>query len=256
MKKHALAYFLVPALALAIIPGYAQQPVSGYDYQTPEMQEMQDDDFANPGMAAVEAGKELFATAGNNGKSCASCHGSDGRKLNVKRIAAYPVFNKELKRPVTLRGQILRCRNERMDGPPLKYSSREALQLEAFVRRLALGKTVAVDVSGPMAPYYEAGNKLFHTRWGQVDIACHQCHDYHAGQTFRGQTLTQGQSNGFPVYRFTTGQVVGTQERITECLTNLRAEPYELGSDEYINLEIYMNARGNGLKIETPGVRY
>ena len=49
---------------------------------------------------------------------------------------------------------------------------------------------------------------------------------------------------------------MGTQERITECLANLRAEPFELGSDEYINFEIYMNARGNGLKIETPGIRY
>ena len=97
---------------------------------------------------------------------------------------------------------------------------------------------------------------MYHLRWGQVDIACHQCHDYHAGATFRGQKLTQGQSNGFPVYRFTEGNVVGVQERITECLTNLRAEPYELGSEEYINLEVYMSARSNGLKIETPGIRY
>jgi sulfur-oxidizing protein SoxA len=107
-----------------------------------------------------------------------------------------------------------------------------------------------------MAPYYAAGEKLYHTRYGQVDIACHQCHDYHAGQNFRGQVLTQGQTNGFPVYRFTEGQVVGLQERITQCLTNLRAEPYAIGSPQYLDLEIYMSARSNGLKIETPAVRY
>jgi len=256
MNIQSMSYFLVLGLALASIPAYAQPPVSGYDYQTPEMQEMQDDDFANPGMTAVEAGEALFATSGANGKSCASCHGRDGSEFDVSHIATYPVYSKALNKPVTLRSQILSCRNDRMNGPPLKYASEEALQLEAYVRRLALDETVAVDVSGPMAPYYEAGNKLFHTRWGQVDIACHQCHDYYAGRTFRGQTLTQGQSNGFPVYRYTSGEVVGLQKRITECLSNLRAEPYELGSEEYINLEIYMSARSNGLKIETPGIRY
>jgi sulfur-oxidizing protein SoxA len=247
---------LVFGLTLTTLPVQAGQPISGYDYLTPEMQDMQDDEFTNPGMLTVEAGQTLFATPGNNGKSCASCHGSDGSKLNVKHLAAYPVYSQEFKKPVTLRDQILSCRNNRMDGPKLTYSSEEALQLETFVRRLAIGETVAVDVSGPMAPYYEAGKKLFHTRWGQVDIACHQCHDYHAGQTFRGQKLTQGQSNGFPVYRFTSGQVVGLQERISECLTNLRAEPFPPGSEEYRNLEVYMSARSNGLKIETPGIRY
>lgn len=247
---------LAIALALAALPVIAEQPVSGYHYLTPEMKEMQDDEFANPGMTTVEAGKDVFSSKGKNGKSCASCHGEEGSKLDVKRIATYPVYSKKLKKPVTLRGQILMCRNNRMGGPKLHYGSQQALQLETFVRRLAHGQTIAVDVSGPMAPYYEAGKKLFHTRWGQVDIACHQCHDYHAGQNFRGQKLTQGQSNGFPVYRFTEAQVVGLQKRITQCLVNLRAEPYPLGSKEYVNLEVYMSARSNGLKIETPGIRY
>jgi sulfur-oxidizing protein SoxA len=68
--------------------------------------------------------------------------------------------------------------------------------------------------------------------------------------------MTQGQSNGFPAYRFTTGKTVGLPERITECLTNLRARPYPAGSDEYLALEVYMGARSNGLKIETPAIRY
>jgi sulfur-oxidizing protein SoxA len=251
-----MSRFVVLGFILVTVPVYAQQPVSGYDYLTPEMQALQDDDFANPGLLAIEAGESLFTTAGENGKSCASCHGPEGDQLNAKHIAQYPVYSEDLKQPVTLRRQILSCRNVRMEGPPLNYASEEALQLEAFVRRLAFGEIVAVDVSGAMAPHYEAGKKLFHTRWGQVDIACHQCHVYHAGQTFRGQILSQGQSNGFPVYRYTEGHIVGLQERITQCLTNLRAEPYALGSEEYLNLEVYMTARSNGLRIETPGIRY
>lgn len=101
-----------------------------------------------------------------------------------------------------------------------------------------------------------AVEKLLRSRYGQVDAACHQCHDYYAGRQFRGQALTQGQSNGFPVYRFTAGHMSGLQERFTECLSKLRAEPYPPGSEEYLNLEVYMSARSNGLTIETPAIRY
>ncbi len=234
----------------------AAKPVSGYDYLTAEMQAMQNDDFGNPGLLAVEEGERLFSQPGANGKSCASCHGEGGEQLEPRRLARYPVYSETLKRPVTLRDRILTCRNQRLDEQPLDYGSEAGLQLEAFVRYLAQGQTVAVDISGPMAAYYAAGEKRFRTRYGQVDIACHQCHDYYAGRHFRGQLLSQGQANGFPLYRHTEGHIVGLQERISQCLTSLRAEPYTPGSAEYLEFEIYMSARSNGLKIETPAIRY
>ncbi len=247
----------IPALLLvAVLPVAAQQPISGYDYLAPEMRAMQDDAFGNPGMMVVEAGAALFDTPASNGKSCASCHGAGGAQLDVRGIARYPVYSAELKQPVTLRSQILWCSNNRLGGPPLDYGSEAALQLETFVRHLAQGESVNVDVSGALAPYYAAGEKLFRTRYGQVDVACHQCHDHHAGQQFRGQVLTQGQSNGFPAYRYTEGEMVGLQERFTECLSKLRAEPFAPGGEEYTALEVFMNARSNGLKIETPAIRY
>jgi sulfur-oxidizing protein SoxA len=245
-----------PVLLLAAQAGATQPPVSGYDYLTPEMQAMQRDDFGNPGMMTVEAGAQRFDEPDATGQSCASCHGQDGERLDTERIATYPVYSAVRKTPVTLREQILSCRNSRLGGAPLAYGDRAALQLEAFVRHLARGETVQVDVSGALAPHYAAGQKLYRTRYGQVDVACHQCHDYHAGQRFRGQALTQGQSNGFPAYRFTEGHMVGLQERFSECLSTLRAEPYPLGSQEYRDLEVFLNARGNGLKIETPAIRY
>ena len=128
----------LPLTTITLSAAHAQQPVSGYDYLTPEMQEMQIDDFGNPGMLTVDAGEILFSTAGKNGKSCASCHGDDGSKLDIKHIASYPVYSTELKKPLTLRGQILLCQDERIGGPSLGHSSAEALQLEDFVRRLAL----------------------------------------------------------------------------------------------------------------------
>jgi len=251
--RHALS---LPAALLSVTLQVQAEPVSGYDYLTPDMQTLQDDDFGNPGMLTVEAGERLFAQAGANGKSCAVCHGTAGEQLDARRLARYPVYSEALQKPVTLRGRILMCRYDQQDGPPLTYDGEQALQLETFVRHLANGQTVDVNTGGPMAPYYAAGEKRYRTRYGQVDIACHQCHDYHAGQHFRGQVLSQGQSNGFPLYRYTVGRMVGLQERISECLTNLRAEPYAPGSPEYLAFEVYMSARSNGLKIETPAIRY
>lgn len=246
---------LLLVLLPCTLPAQAD-PVSGYDYQTAEIQALQDDDFGNPGMLTVEAGGELFRQPAANGKSCAGCHGAEGEKLDVRRLAQYPVYSEALQRPVTLRGRILMCREKQLDEAPLAYGSETALQLETYVRHLARGQTVNVDASGPMAPYYTAGEKRYRTRYGQVDIACHQCHDYHAGKHFRGQILSQGQANGFPLYRYTEGHMVGLQERFSECLENLRAEPFTPGSPEYLELEVYMNARSNGLKIETPAIRY
>jgi sulfur-oxidizing protein SoxA len=247
---------LLSVLALSLVTAGAAETLSGYAYLTPEMQELQDDEFGNPGQLTVDQGRTLFAVTGASGQSCSSCHGDDGSDLDSKRIARYPVYDPGHDRPLTLRGQVLQCWAERLGNPPLVYADERALQLETFVRSRARGETVAVEIDENLQPFYDAGEKLYRTRWGQVDIACHQCHDYHAGGTFRGQVMSQGQSNGFPAYRFTTGQTVGLQERITECLTSLRAEPYPAGSEEYLGLEVYMTVRSNGLKIETPAIRY
>jgi sulfur-oxidizing protein SoxA len=39
------------------------------------------------------------------------------------------------------------------------------------------------------------------------------------------------------------------------CNKRVRSEPYPYGSDEYVNLELYTAWRGQGLPVETPGVR-
>lgn len=243
-------------LAIGACNTPAQEPVSGYDYLKPETQQIQDDEFENPGMVAVEEGRTLFATPGGNGKSCASCHGDDGAELLPASIARYPVYSDRLDRPVTLQKQIQICWEQELENPPVTYSSPSMVQLETFVRHLANGETVNVDTSGPMAPFHEAGKELYFTRFGQIDVACHHCHDDHAGRYLRGQLLSQGQGNGFPVYRLAKGQITDLHTRMKQCFIKFRAQPFSPGAEELVNLELYLNARGNGLKIETPGVRY
>ena len=72
----------------------------------------------------------------------------------------------------------------------------------------------------------------------------------------RGQRLSQGQANGFPEYRLGRGRITSFQQRMTECFVSFRAEPFQPGSEEYDLLELYVTARGNGLPIETPAVRF
>jgi len=115
---------------------------------------------------------------------------------------------------------------------------------------------VNVDITGVLKPFYEKGKKLYNTRFGQMNMACAVCHNQFAGQRLRGQVLSQGHSNGFPLYRLGSGKMTSLHGRLEECFRSFRAEPFDKGSDELINLELYLHSRGNGLPIETPAIRY
>lgn len=255
MIRALRALLTVATLCLAAAAA-AQELRSGYTYISAETRAMQDDDFANPGMPTVERGATLFRQAGQNGKSCAGCHGDAGERLGKAGIARYPVFDAALNRPVTLQERINLCWEDRMDEIPYVYDCTELVALETYVRHLAKGEPVNVDVNRGLRAYFEQGRTLYNTRFGQTNLACVHCHDDHAGQYLRGQLLSQGHSNGFPEYRLGSGKVTSLHGRLSECFRAFRAESFEAGSPEYIALEIYLNARGNGLPIETPAVRY
>jgi len=250
------AFILFIAGAVTVLPVMAADPRSGYEFVQDDARHMQDDDFGNPAMLTVEAGSARFAAPADNGKSCAGCHGEDGNRFSLSSIAAYPRYSANLRRPITLQQQINICWTNRLDDFPLVYDSQPALELETYVRHLARGQQIHVQTDGPMALYYEAGRVLYNTRIGQMDMACTSCHDHHSGQKLRGQTLSQGQSNGFPLYRLNTGRTTSLHQRFRECYISFRADPFEAGSSEFVNLELYVAARGNGLRIETPAVRH
>jgi sulfur-oxidizing protein SoxA len=244
------------ASALSCASTFSADVFSGYTLLKQETKEMQDDDFMNQGMETVVKGAALFSAMGKNGKSCTTCHGEGGKKLDPKRIAQYPVLDTNTKRPITLQQRILNMWAEQVGNGPLKYESADAVALETFVRNLARGQVVNVQIDGAMAPFYEEGKKLFEKRVGQLNMACNLCHDDHAGELLRAQVLSQGQTNGFPTYRLASSSVIGTQTRINQCYKSVRAEEQPYGSEAFTLMELYMNGRGNGLKIETPAVRF
>ncbi|MHA1559610.1 MAG: sulfur oxidation c-type cytochrome SoxA, partial [Alphaproteobacteria bacterium] len=104
-------------------------------------------------------------------------------------------------------------------------------------------------------PFFEAGREFFFEQRGQLDLSCAQCHDDRDGLRLRGDTISQGQINGFPFFRLMWDSIASTHRMFEWCNVSVRAEPYPLGSDEYLNLELYVAWRGRGLLMETPAVR-
>lgn len=244
-------------LAIPAAAALAGEAKSGYEYIKPASRAMQDDEFENPGMIAVERGKGLFNNMQDSAdRACAECHGKDGARLNTKNIARYPVYSEEAGEIVTLQKRISRCREGNNGNKPLPTDHSQLVDLEAFVRNRALGEPVNVRTDGQVAELLQRGEELYRTRYGLIDMACYQCHDVYPGQMIRGQKISQGQGNGFPAYRLDTGEITSLNQRIRQCLSLMRAEPFDADSEENKLLELYIMSRSNGLGIETPAVRY
>lgn len=245
------------SLFIFVVTSYAMEPVSGYELLTEETQAMQDDDFENPGMVTVDQGQHLFRELRPDEETaCSGCHGEDGEKLNGKNIARYPVYDSALGGVATLQDRIHNCWEMNMDRFPLAYDHKDIVALETYVRNLAKDEVINIESEGPLAPYIAEGEQLYNTRYGQINMSCRHCHIKHQGQMLRGQKLTQGQANGFPEYRLGKGQITSLHRRMRECFISFRADPFDAGSKEFRLLELYLMNKGNGLKIETPAVRF
>lgn len=233
----------------------ASEPRSGYEFIKPDTRFMQDDDFANPGLLAVDRGKELFNQKHESSKACADCHGEEGELFNVQRLARYPMYKNRTKEIISLQKRIRNCRSTITDKP-LETNHPDLVALETFVRNRAKGEKVNVQTDGPVAELLVQGEKFFKTRYGLIDMSCQHCHEFYPGQMIRGQKISQGQANGFPAYRLATGEMANLPMRIQQCMTLLRAEPFATDSRELDLLSLYLMSRSNGLPIETPAVRY
>ncbi len=231
-------------------------PLSGYAFLKPETQAMQDDELTNPGFFSVDQGRQLFNRTMAAGQSCASCHGAQGEKLLPQHIATYPVYDKAQQQWVRLQDRIKSCHDTYSGEQPLPTGHPDLLVLEAFVRHLAVGLPVNVSSGDEVQPLLKKGEALYQQRYGLIDMSCSHCHDRYTGQMIRGQKISQGMGNGFPAYRLDTSAITSLDQRIQQCLTLMRAEPFGVDSEEIKLLGAYIMVRSNGLKIESPAVRY
>lgn len=229
--------------------------ISGYEFRSPETQAMQDDDFESPAFIWVDKGEELWSEVdGKAGKSCESCHGDASESLKTAG-AEFPKFDAKLGKPINLEQRINKCRTEQMQAKKWKWESEALLAMTAYTRLQSRGQPVNVQIDGPMAPFYEKGKKLYYTRVGQLDMACSNCHEDYYGTNIRSDMLSQGHINGFPTFRLKWQKLGSTHRRFKGCMKNIRGTPYKVGSDEFVNLELYIGYRGQGMAIESPAVR-
>jgi sulfur-oxidizing protein SoxA len=237
-------------------PGSAlTAPVSGYFFRNKHTRAMQDDDMSNPGYLWIDEGSDLWSTVeGKAGKACADCHGTAEESMRSPGVS-YPKYDPAAGRLINLEQRINRCRTENMQAPAWQWESRELLSITAYVRHQSRGLQVKIAIDGPARPFFEQGKAFFYRRLGQLDMSCAQCHEKYAGKHLRANLLSQAHINGFPIYSLGFQRTISLHELFRHCTKKMRATPYDLGAEEYVNLELYMAWRGNGLPVETPAVR-
>lgn len=227
---------------------------SGWTFRTRETQEFQEDDFINPAMLFVEDAIDAWNTIeGEAGESCGSCHGEPESMQGVR--AVYPKWNAEAGEVRTLAMQINACRTENMGAEPWKIDKADMTAMEALISSVGRGDIVNVAIDGPARETWERGKEIYYTRYGQLELACANCHEDNYDNYIRADHLSQGQINGFPVYRLKQARLLGPHERFDGCIRDTRAVPFARGSEEFVALELYVASRGNGLSVEAPSVR-
>ncbi len=229
--------------------------MSGWRFRSDETQAMQMDDFDNPGMIFVDQAMDAWNTAeGSADKSCASCHGAPEESMAGVR-AVYPKWNEDAGEVRTLAMQINDCRETQMGAEAYGYTSGNMASMEALIAVQSRGMPVNVAIDGPVAAVWEKGKELYYTRTGQLELSCANCHEDNYGNMIRADHLSQGQINGFPVYRLKNAKLNTSHARFKGCVRDTRAETFKPGGEEFIALELYVASRGNGLSVEAPSVR-
>jgi L-cysteine S-thiosulfotransferase len=241
------------AAAAAEIP--QEQRRSGFTFMTPETQTMQNDDTTNPGMLWVLDGEALWnKKEGSAGKACADCHGD--APTSMKGVAArYPAFDKTLGRPVDLEQRINLCRTNHQQATPLPFESRDLLAITAFIARQSRGSPIEAGSDPQLEPFIAKGRALYTQRQGQLNLACGNCHEDVWDKRLAGSAITQGHATGYPLYRLEWQTLGSLQRRLRACMTGIRAQAYDFGSPELIELELYLMSRAGGMAMESPAVR-
>jgi sulfur-oxidizing protein SoxA len=218
-----------------------------------ENKAMQDDTSLNPAMFWVGDGEGLWQTKnGNNSKSCASCHGDV--KKSMRGIATQ--FPKIIRGKLqTLEGQINQCREVRQGVAKLDYESKDLLALTALIALQSKGMPISVKETSANQSDLKQGQQFFKQRMGQLNLSCAQCHEERAGLKLGGSLIPQGHPNAYPIYRLEWQTLGSIQRRLRNCMSGVRAQQFEYGSQQMAQLELFLMWRARGMPMESPGVR-
>jgi L-cysteine S-thiosulfotransferase len=242
-------WLALAGFAFAALGAGSDQRRSGFDQMSPALQAMQRDETRHPGQLWVREGEALWQRAEANGKRCADCHAGGQRLDGV--AARYPAMAGE--RAITLAGRVDQCRQRHLGLAPQGSEGGEVLALTAWLAHRSRGASIVAD---PRLHAWQArGEALWQRRFGQLNLACAQCHDERAGQRLGGAPIPQAHPTAYPVYRLEWQTLGSLERRLRGCLVGVRAEAFAPGADEWLALEAYLMRRAAGLPHEGVGVR-
>lgn len=215
------------------------------------------DPIENPAMETMEQGAALFRKAGANGKACSSCHAKP--KVSFRRWAAgMPAYSNKLHKVIGVEEFITR-HGRATTGDNYAMLGKENVSLAIYLRYLANGTPINVDIKSKEAgAAAERGKKLSEQKIGQLNFACIDCHQKAAEHWIRGQWLGgfRGQTVHFPTWRTSRAQIWDIRKRFEWCNVAVRANDLPPDAGEYGDIELYVTAQNNGLKLSVPGIRH
>jgi sulfur-oxidizing protein SoxA len=257
MMRRRLALLATLALSGSVVAAEIspKDKRSGFDFMSPQTQAMQTDETSNPGMLWVMDGQRLWRQPqGSANKSCASCH--DDAAKSMRGVAArYPAYDDATKKPIDLAGRINRCRESQQSAVPLTRESDELLALTTYVAYQSHDMPITPATDSRLKPFRDNGRRWFEQRLGQLQLSCASCHDDRWGARLGGSIIPQAHPTGYPLYRLEWQSIGSLQRRLRGCLVGVRAEPFQFGGPEYVDIELFLMSRAAGLKMETPAVR-
>jgi L-cysteine S-thiosulfotransferase len=249
------------ALVTMAMPAAAQdrslplhQLRSGLHFAGEDVKALQQDAGANPAQLWLEQGRQRWATApAPDQRACANCHGALSQMKGV--ALKFPRVQAATGRLVNLDDQVQHCQSQHQNATPAAYESDALLALTMAITEASNGLPLQTALTPELQPHWQQGEELFKRRQGQLNLSCANCHDQHWGRRLFTDTLSQGQPNGYPLYRLEWQQPGSLERRLRSCLAGIRAEVPAWGNLGLRQLSLYLMWRGQGLPVEVPAVR-
>lgn len=227
----------------------------------------------NPGDLWVQRGERLFhEKRGPKKASFEACDFGLGPGKLEGAFAELPRYFPDTERVQDLESRLVTCMMT-LQG----FTYQEAVKnhfgnldhmsdmeaLATFVASRSNGAKMNVRLSHQKEyDVFKTGEYIFHRRSGPLDFACATCHTEN-GKRVRLQDLPnmtdpaqiRAVVAGWPAYLGTKSTVLTMQNRLYECVWQMRLPDLGYLSDMSIALTTYLNHQGNGALIHVPGVR-
>jgi sulfur-oxidizing protein SoxA len=215
------------------------------------------DPIENPGMWAVDKAQELWKQKQSAGSSCSTCH-SDPATQFKSWAASMPQWEPRLNKVLGVEEFVTR-HAKAATGANWLMETDENRAMSIYLHNLANGTPINVDTTGAEAKAAIArGKDLANRKIGELNFACTDCHGKVANHWIRGQWLgaPKGQYDHFPTWRTSLQTVWDIRQRFQWCQVNIRADELPPDAKEYGDLELYLAAENQGLRLSVPGIRH